>query len=585
MPITLTHLRPYLQDFNFQGLFVEELGWDHHRASHQIRVDEGAYALTAVAEKRGVQIFHCSPDAAGQIPPYANRRRIDREVTKFAREHLIIFTDAARTQQVWQWVKREHGQPPACREIAHRAGQTGDVLLQALDRIAFSISDEEGLTLTGVTIAFQSAFDRERITGRFYRRFEQEHAAFLNFVEGIRAETDQAWYASLMLNRLMFVYFIQKQGFLDGDLDYLRNRLAAMRAREDGSFHSFYRYFLKQLFHGGLGQPQRDRNASLHALLGRVPYLNGGLFDVHRLEEQYPDIDIPDEAFERLFAFFDEYRWHLDDRKDAAGNEINPDVLGYIFEKYINQKQMGAYYTKEDITEYITKNTVVPYLFDAAKQNCGVAFRPDGYVWRLLRENPDRYIYQAVRKGVDLPLPDDIAAGLDDVNQRSRWNSSANPDYALPTETWREHVARRRRYEEVWSRLVDGEVTDVNDLVTFNLDIRTFAQDVIETCEGRDLLKALYNVVSTVTVLDPTCGSGAFLFSALNVLQPLYEACLGRMEAFTKEHEADDSPNDPRGYDDFRKILDEVDRHPNRNYFVLKQIVLNNLSLRRRHHG
>ena len=34
-------------------------------------------------------------------------------------------------------------------------------------------------------------------------------------------------------------------------------------------------------------------------------------------------------------------------------NEINPDVLGYIFEKYVNQKQMGAYYTKEDITGYI----------------------------------------------------------------------------------------------------------------------------------------------------------------------------------------------------------------------------------------
>ena len=49
-------------------------------------------------------------------------------------------------------------------------------------------------------------------------------------------------------------------------------------------------------------------------------------------------------------------------------NEINPDVLGYIFEKYINQKEMGAYYTQEDITEYISKNTIIPSLFDAARQ-------------------------------------------------------------------------------------------------------------------------------------------------------------------------------------------------------------------------
>ena len=61
-------------------------------------------------------------------------------------------------------------------------------------------------------------------------------------------------------------------------------------------------------------------------------------------------------------------------------------MLGYIFEKYINQKQMGAYYTKEDITEYISKNTVLPFLFDAARAKCKVAFEnPKGpTVWDLL---------------------------------------------------------------------------------------------------------------------------------------------------------------------------------------------------------
>ena len=51
-------------------------------------------------------------------------------------------------------------------------------------------------------------------------------------------------------------------------------------------------------------------------------------------------------------------------------------MLGYIFEKYINQKQMGAYYTKEDITEYIAKNTIIPFLFDAAQKKCAIAFQP-----------------------------------------------------------------------------------------------------------------------------------------------------------------------------------------------------------------
>ena len=119
------------------------------------------------------------------------------------------------------------------------------------------------------------------------------------------------------------------------------------------------------------------------ALLGKVPYLNGGLFDVHDLERDNPEIQIPDEAFQKIFDFFDAYDWHLDDRPLRNDNEINPDVLGYIFEKYINQKQMGAYYTKEDITGYISRNTIIPFLFDQAKKECAIAFKgvPAGQ-WR-----------------------------------------------------------------------------------------------------------------------------------------------------------------------------------------------------------
>jgi hypothetical protein len=100
--------------------------------------------------------------------------------------------------------------------------------------------------------------------------------------------------------------------------------------------------------------------------------------------------------------------WHLDERENRNDREINPDVLGYIFEKYINQKQMGAYYTKEDITEYIAQNTIIPFLLDEARKGCAVAFAPDGSVWRLLRDDPDRYIHDAMKKGADLPLPADI---------------------------------------------------------------------------------------------------------------------------------------------------------------------------------
>jgi hypothetical protein len=63
-------------------------------------------------------------------------------------------------------------------------------------------------------------------------------------------------------------------------------------------------------------------------------------------------------------------------------------VLGYIFEKYINQKQMGAYYTKEDITEYISKNTVIPHLLEQARERCKVAFDGDVSVWSSAQGRP-----------------------------------------------------------------------------------------------------------------------------------------------------------------------------------------------------
>jgi len=310
----------------------------------------------------------------------------------------------------------------------------------------------------------------------------------------------------------MFIYFIQKKGFLDGDLDYLRNRLQTIQERKGkDKFLAFYQYFLLRLFHEGLGKPKPERKKDLESLIGEVPYLNGGLFDVHQLEKANPDIQISDDAFKRLFDFFDAYQWHLDDRPLHADHEINPDVLGYIFEKYINQKQMGAYYTKEDITGYNARNTLIPFLFNAAEKTCAIAFKPDSAMWRLLREDPDRYIYAAMRHGVDRVLPPAVAEGVADVSKRKGWNVPATEEYALPTETWREHVARRQRCVELRAKLSAGEVHDINDLITLNLDICQFAEDVIANCEGSDLLLAFWKAIQNVTVLDPTCGSGAFL--------------------------------------------------------------------------
>lgn len=583
MPFNPARCRQLLKDFNLRSLFIDELGWDTHKAPLVIQLDGNSLTLQAIAQKRGMVTLHCSTLAGKSLPDYAVRRKIEQQVAKAAHEHLIIFTDAAQTTQIWQWVKREPGRPAACREHIFHQSQSGDALLQKLEAILFTLDEEETLVLTDVTRRAREGFDVERVTKKFYEQFKKEHAAFLDFIKGITEVADHEWYASVMLNRLMFVYFIQRKGFLDGDRNYLRNRLQRCQ-REHGKdkFYTFYRIFLLRLFHEGFGKRRKDRAPDLEKLIGNIPYLNGGLFDVHELErpERYGrNIKIEDKAFERIFNYFDQYQWHLDERPLRKDDEINPDVLGYIFEKYINQKQMGAYYTKEDITEYISKNTVLPFLFDNARAKCEVAFEnPDGpTVWDLLRQNPDRYIYDAVKKGVEVSLPKAIEAGIKDVSKRAGWNKSAPIEFALPTEIWREVVTRRQRYDEVTKKLAAGEIREINDFITLNLDFRQFAQDVIENCEGPDLLMAFWQAIGNITVLDPTGGSGAFIFAALNILEPLYEACLDRMEAFLAEWGENGRKAHANYHKKFTEVLARVAAHPNRRYFVLKSITLNNL--------
>lgn len=556
-------LRRHIQNFAFVELF-NELGWDNFSQKQSITVNGELYSLKGVAEKRGFVIFHCL-----ELPDYATRRKIEKEVAKLHQENMLVYSDPAKSQQVYQWVLRTPGKPAANRQRIYHRGQSGEAIAQALQGVIFSLAEEDSLDLLKVTAKVKKGLDVEKITKRFYDRFKKEHDTFLKFIKGIPDEGFQRWYASVMLNRIMFIYFVQKKGFLDNDSDYLANKLNATQG-------NYYRDFLRSLFFQGFALRAEDRDANTNKLLGKIPYLNGGLFAPHTIEEQFGNtIAIDNRAFQQLFAFLDEYSWHLDERPLKLDNEINPDVLGYIFEKYINQKQMGAYYTKEDITGYITRNTVIPYLFDAAQRQDRIAFTGDNSIWQLAQATPDRYIYPAVKHGVDLPLPDEIACGVSDVAQRGKWNTPAPEDYGLPTEIWRETVARHQRYAEVHGKLAKGEVNTINDFITYNLNIEQFAQDGIENTDSPDLLRAFWKALTELTVLDPTVGSGAFLFAALNILESLYEVCLERMEAFISD--SDRAGGSAQKFKDFRDVLKDVDAHPNRRYFILKRIMVNNL--------
>jgi hypothetical protein len=605
MALNKKEFSQYIREFNFRELF-NEMGWNKDKTSEPITVDNITFLLKSVAQKSGFKILVCEPTPDGNIPDYKVRKKIETKVTKLFQEHLIIFINRSKTQQIWLYVVRQAGKPVKATETRYYHGQNPELLFQRAAGIFFQLDEEEKITIVDVTRRIAENFNRnaEGVVKRFYTDFSKHHQSFYDFVSGIDDHIDEfnakqtkssnktenkkkQWYVSLTLNRLMFCYFIQKQRFLDNNQNYLKEKLESHHEKYGkDKFYSFYKTFLMVLFHDGLGRPNHDEE--LIEEIGKIPYLNGGLFDVHELEDEFREIEIEDEAFKRIFDFFDEWNWHLDTRKEAKGKDINPDVIGYIFEKYINERaQMGAYYTKEDITGYISKNCILPFLFEETRRNYPKAFLASSEIGQMLKTSGDTYIYDAVKYGAHEPLPEEIEVGLDKqkpnlLERRKDWNKPAPESHALPTEIWREVVDRRERYEDIKIKIQNGEIGSINDFITYNLDITQFAEDVIFNTTDPKFLEAFYKALNRVTIIDPTCGSGAFLFAAMNILESTYESCIQRMRNFIEDedrHNRNDTETFAHKFQYFRDVLNNIqsEKHPNQQYFIYKNIILHNL--------
>lgn len=548
----------------FQTLFLEELGWDRPDLPPlKITIDEQSHTLEQVAGYSGLRVWLCK-----EVPDARTQRLIDQQVRRVSDARLLIFADDIR--QEWRWLQTADakgvGQPRLAMH-RHYVGTTNEALNQRLGSIEIPL--DQSWTLIEVLRRMRAAFDADTVTRRFYDQFVRRQRALTQVIEGIADDGEREWYSALLMNRLMFVYFMQKKSFMNNDTDYLRNCLNQLRDMAgDGQFYGFYRDFLLPVFHNGLGDKTHEYpNTAIRELVGDVPYINGGIFTEHELERDNT-IDVPDDIFISIFDLFDRFQWHLDDRPTAAQNEINPDVLGYIFEQFVNEKESqdsrgsdkGAYYTKEDVTHFMASNAVVPIFLERLTQQTGVN------CWRYVREDPEKYIWASLAWGTDKPLPPEIETQRS-YHHRPLWGTTADETLGLPGETWWEVDRRRQEHAGVLAAARAGEINTVNRAVTENIDLEQLAIDTIDQLNAPEQALAAWNILSALRVIDPTCGSGAFLFAGLRVLQPLYEATLDALERHVSS----------TGFPEGGALLEKVDDHANRDYFVLKHATLSNL--------
>lgn len=170
-------------------------------------------------------------------------------------------------------------------------------------------------------------------------------------------------FSVIFMNRLIFIRFLEEKRIIPKD--FLKKLYE--KYKSSGTPSTFYETYLKPLFYEVFNKEPSNRISVVrnNPFYRDIPYLNGGLFrKVIPYEDGY---NISNEGVELVLEnLLEKYSFGLE-------SGINPDILGYIFEKTINfisgtgtnqQKMQGAYYTPDDVVGFIIEKTLTPVIFD-----------------------------------------------------------------------------------------------------------------------------------------------------------------------------------------------------------------------------
>lgn len=238
----------------------------------------------------------------------------------------------------------------------------------------------------------KTAFSVEALSDEFFDKYREQYADFIQYVTGKRfVKVGSKWeekvlgtpnaplmqafggdekkirdYVKKMMGRITFLHFLQRKGWMCGDLNYMQNMFERSAYKDD-----YLDAVLEPLFFGILNTKPAEREAlftdygwdkSLLEEWKDIPYLNGGLFE--RDEEDEPESKFPADYFKRLFQFFGEYNFTIDenDPNDAEVG-VDPEMLGKIFENLLeDNKDKGAFYTPKEIVRYMCQESLIAYL-------------------------------------------------------------------------------------------------------------------------------------------------------------------------------------------------------------------------------
>ena len=359
--------------YDYSGGLISTAGWPEEVA--QSLSTEPALFATGGRESR-FSVIHVVLNSTGKLSLVAERRIMERLRASYPYA-LYVFSDLE--EKLWHFVNAPHAERVANKQYRRLVVGPGEELRTAAERILMlsvdtlaedSGKEPEDLSPLEIQAAHDEAFDVEAVTREFFREYRRVFEEVEARVSGIEGDEETRFFVQRLFNRLMFVAFVEKKGWMRlGSAPERTDYLAALwEAYEDesragnGGGEGFYNSRLKPLFFGGFN----TENEAGHEdpVIGAVPYLNGGLFE-EDAQDKDGRIEVPDQCLrEILVGLFSRFNFTTTESTPLDTEvAVDPEMLGKVFEELVTGRHdVGAYYTPKPIVSFMCREALKGHL-------------------------------------------------------------------------------------------------------------------------------------------------------------------------------------------------------------------------------
>ena len=384
-----SHIKSHIEELGERGaltkLFVD---LNYRVVGDQLRTQEWESTLArdsvesvrVINERGGFHIVHAvipaktlyGRDYLPRSPQRAIVKQIEKNLgTEF---FFVVFSDPDRRFFDFTSVKLVKDGRNIFRRLYIEAGKPKRTAVERLAKL-YAESDN----VAEINQLFDDAFDVQAVTKEFYLQYKAQYEKLAVTLTSVNGNYGNATalkpkeLAQRILGRVMFLYFLQRKGWLKDDTEFLRNEFK----RVAGENLSYFNEVLEKNWFECLNKPAEDRRGIPDAYRS-IPYLNGGLFTpddyydngrpLHLPNGFFSDDDQPGEG-DGLLDVFDRYNFTIEESTPLDQEvAVDPEMLGKVLENLLEVEERhsdGVYYTPRPIVDFMCRESLLGHLADA----------------------------------------------------------------------------------------------------------------------------------------------------------------------------------------------------------------------------